>query len=184
MAKAKVKVPKTLGGVKIPRRLRKSSMVSAFLNTELGRNILADVPVAAAGAAAAAMARHRPSGQQIAQAGEAAMEGGQRGDLHCNRRGPFSGGNTRQRSHGGRAVRLSDRPRPQGQEKGGRRSTRASVANSRWRTSRSRRPETRVRPRGAIISLEHQSGIPPEPRSGGAQGIRALRWLDRQGILR
>jgi hypothetical protein len=78
MAKAKVKVPKTLGGVKIPRRLRKSSMVSAFLNTELGRNILADVLVAAAGAAAAAMARHRPSGQQIAQAGEAAMEGGQR----------------------------------------------------------------------------------------------------------
>jgi hypothetical protein len=78
MAKNKMKVPKSLGGVKIPRSLRKSRLVNAFLNNDLGRNILADVLVAAAGAAAAAMVRHRPSGQQMTDAGEALLGGGHR----------------------------------------------------------------------------------------------------------
>jgi hypothetical protein len=76
MAKNKVKVPKKVGGIKVPKLLRKSGMVDTFLNSPLGRSILADVIVAAAGAAAGALARHRPSGQQVADAGEMALETG------------------------------------------------------------------------------------------------------------
>jgi hypothetical protein len=78
MAKNKFKVPKKVGGVKVPRSLRKSGMVHMFLNNDLGRSILADVIVAAAAAAAAAMAKHRPSGSQIAHAGEIALDSSQR----------------------------------------------------------------------------------------------------------
>ena len=78
MAKNKVKVPKTVGGWKIPKSLRKSGAVTMFLNNDLGRNILADVLVAAAGAAATALAQHRPTGAQVAHAGEAALDTGQR----------------------------------------------------------------------------------------------------------
>jgi hypothetical protein len=78
MAKSKVKVPKTVGGLKIPKSLRKSGAVTMFLNNDLGRNILADVLVAAAGAAAAALVQHRPTGAQVAHAGEAALDTGQR----------------------------------------------------------------------------------------------------------
>jgi hypothetical protein len=78
MAKNKVKLPKKVGGVRVPKGLRKSGMVTMFLNNDLGRAVLADVIVAAAGAAAAALAKHRPSGEQIAQAGEVALDSGQR----------------------------------------------------------------------------------------------------------
>jgi hypothetical protein len=77
MAKNKMKVPKSLGGVRIPKSLRKSGLVNTFLNNDLGRKILADVIVAAAGAAAAAMARHRPSTRQVADTGEALLESSQ-----------------------------------------------------------------------------------------------------------
>ena len=78
MAKNKVKVPKTVGGWKIPKGLRKSGAVTMFLNNDLGRSILADVLIAAAGAAAAALVQHRPTGAQVAYAGEAALDSGQR----------------------------------------------------------------------------------------------------------
>jgi hypothetical protein len=77
MAKNKVKVPKTVGGLKIPKSLRKSGAVTMFLNNDLGRNILADVLIAAAGAAAAALVQHRPTGAQVAHAGESALDTGQ-----------------------------------------------------------------------------------------------------------
>ena len=78
MATNKVKVPKTVGGLKIPKSLRKSGAITMFLNNDLGRNILADVLIAAAGAAAAALVQHRPTGAQVAHAGEAALDTGQR----------------------------------------------------------------------------------------------------------
>jgi hypothetical protein len=78
MAKNKVKVPKTVGGLKIPKSLRKSGTVNTLLNNDLGRTILADVLIAAAGAAAAALVQHRPTGAQVAHAGEAALDTGQR----------------------------------------------------------------------------------------------------------
>ena len=49
-----------------------------FLNNDLGRNILADVLIAAAGAAAAALMQHRPTRAQVAHTGEAALDTGQR----------------------------------------------------------------------------------------------------------
>ena len=76
MAKKKLKVPKRVAGLKIPKQYRKLGAAQWFLNTPLGRNILADVLVAAAGAAAAALAKHRPSEEQITHAGEAVAETG------------------------------------------------------------------------------------------------------------
>ena len=67
-----------VGGLKIPKSLRKSGAVTMFLNNDLGRNILADVLIAAAGAAAAALMQHRPARAQVAHAGEAALDTGQR----------------------------------------------------------------------------------------------------------
>lgn len=78
MAKSEVKVPKSLAGWKIPNSLRKSGVITQFLNNDLGRRILADVLVAAAGAAAAALVQHRPSEAQVALAGEAALDSGRR----------------------------------------------------------------------------------------------------------
>jgi hypothetical protein len=78
MAKDKVKVPKTVGGLKIPKSLRKSGTVNTLLNNDLGRKILADALIAAAGAAAAALVHRRPTGAQVAHAGEAALDTGQR----------------------------------------------------------------------------------------------------------
>jgi hypothetical protein len=74
MAKSKVKVPKKIGGVRVPNAVRKSGTLKAFLNNPLGREILGEAIVAAAGAAAAALARHRPSGEQVAEAGEITAE--------------------------------------------------------------------------------------------------------------
>ena len=76
MAKEKVKVPKSLAGLSLPNRLRKSAALTSILNNPLARTILADVLVAAAGAAAAALVRHRPSGPQVAHAGERATDAG------------------------------------------------------------------------------------------------------------
>lgn len=75
MAK-KAKLPKTIAGIKVPKRLRKAGAVTAILNNPLGRSILADALVAAAGAAATAIARHRSSGGQVAQVGEAVADTG------------------------------------------------------------------------------------------------------------
>jgi hypothetical protein len=78
MAKAKIKLPKAIAGMKVPKPLRKSAAVTSFLNDPLWRAVLADALVAAAGAAAATLAQHRPSGAQVAHAGEMAVDAGGR----------------------------------------------------------------------------------------------------------
>ena len=72
MAKSKTKVPKTVAGVKVPKALRKSGWLDPLADPQT-REILADVLIAAAGAAAAALVRGRPSMRQVADAGEAAL---------------------------------------------------------------------------------------------------------------
>jgi hypothetical protein len=73
--KGKGKVPKTVAGVKVPKALRKG-LVGSLLENPRSREILADVLLAAAGAAAAALVKHRPTGQQVANAGEAVVDAG------------------------------------------------------------------------------------------------------------
>jgi hypothetical protein len=73
--KGKGKVPKTIAGMKVPKALRKG-LASSLLDNPRTREILADVLMAAAGAAAAALVKNRPSGQQVAEAGEAVMDAG------------------------------------------------------------------------------------------------------------
>lgn len=70
MAKKRKTVPKSVVGVSIPKTLRNSSLVSWLFENPLGRQILADALVAAAGAAAAALVKHRPSGEEIARGGQ------------------------------------------------------------------------------------------------------------------
>lgn len=78
MAKSKVKVPKAVAGVSVPRGLRKAGIVTSVLNHPLGRSILADVLVAAAGAAATALNKHQASAAQTSQDGEGhALKGNQ-----------------------------------------------------------------------------------------------------------
>jgi hypothetical protein len=70
--KAKKAAPDAVAGVKIPRAVRKSSMWSTLFSSPLGREILADALVAAAGAAAAALTKTRPvqaAGHAVADAG-------------------------------------------------------------------------------------------------------------------
>ena len=52
---AKRKIPKKIAGVKIPKVLRKNSLLKGLIGTAAGRQIAADALVAAAGAAAAAL---------------------------------------------------------------------------------------------------------------------------------
>lgn len=73
--KGKGKVPKTIAGVKVPKAVRES-LASTFLDNPQVRQILADMLIAAAGAAAAALVKYRPTGQQVADAGEAALDAG------------------------------------------------------------------------------------------------------------
>jgi hypothetical protein len=76
MARKKSKRSKSAAGVKVPKALRKSGVLAALIDSPLGRQILADVLVASAGAAAAALTRHRPSMQQVGHAGEAVADAG------------------------------------------------------------------------------------------------------------
>jgi hypothetical protein len=71
-AQAKNLVPKSVGGMKVPKAMRKSNPLTALFNSGLGREILADALIAAAGAAAAALTRNR----QVQSAGRAAVETG------------------------------------------------------------------------------------------------------------
>jgi hypothetical protein len=75
----KLKLPKTVAGVKVPKSLRKSRRLKAFINNPLGRTILADVLVAAAGAAAVALRGSAPSSVQTANASGKAAAAGARG---------------------------------------------------------------------------------------------------------
>jgi hypothetical protein len=54
---AKKKLAKKFAGVKIPKVLRKSGLLKALLGSPTGRQILADVILAAAGAAAGVLAQ-------------------------------------------------------------------------------------------------------------------------------
>jgi hypothetical protein len=69
MAKAK-KVPKSVFGMKLPKQLRKAGIVKMAFSSPVGRLVLAEALVAAAGAAAAALAKHHPSKEQLGRARE------------------------------------------------------------------------------------------------------------------
>ena len=74
--KAKKSGSKTVGGVKLPKALRGSS-IGTLLTSDLGREILADALIAAAGAAAAALTRTRAAkdaGHAIADAAPASAD--------------------------------------------------------------------------------------------------------------
>jgi hypothetical protein len=76
MAKArKAKVPKKVAGLRVPKSLRKSKTLDTLLGSALGREILAGALVAAAGAAASYLMKHRPTADQVADAGEAGDAG-------------------------------------------------------------------------------------------------------------
>ena len=71
MAKKKIKIPKKMAGVRVPKTLRKSHMVDVMLNNPLGRQVLADALVAAAAGASAALIKNR---EEVA---EGVREGGE-----------------------------------------------------------------------------------------------------------
>jgi hypothetical protein len=80
-AKAKAKkddkgIPKKVAGVKVPKAVRESSSLSTLFNSALGREIIADALIAAAGAAAAALTRTRAAkkaGNAVADTGAEAV---------------------------------------------------------------------------------------------------------------
>ena len=74
--KTKAKLPKTIAGVKVPKAVRTSGLLDELLNSPLGREILAEAIVAAAGAVASVLMKKRPSADQVAQTGEAIVDTG------------------------------------------------------------------------------------------------------------
>ncbi len=74
--KTKAKLPKTIAGVKVPKAVRTSGLLDELLNSPLGREILAEGIVAAAGAVASVLMKKRPSADQVAQAGETIVDTG------------------------------------------------------------------------------------------------------------
>jgi hypothetical protein len=78
MAK-KNRIPKKIAGIKIPKVLRKNSLIKSLLGSPAGRQVIANALQAAAGAAAAALVASRSAGGQkagaaIAHAGEDGAE--------------------------------------------------------------------------------------------------------------
>ena len=73
MAKKKNKLPKKIGGFKVPRPVRKSPLLSKLLASQLGRDILANAITAGAGAAAAVLVQER---QAIADGSTKAVKEG------------------------------------------------------------------------------------------------------------
>ncbi|HEY8383138.1 MAG TPA: hypothetical protein VIL09_13400 [Microvirga sp.] len=80
MTKAKAKskkdtgLPKKVAGVKVPKAVRESKSLGTMLSSGLGREILADALIAAAGAAAAALTKTRAAqntGRAVADMGSA-----------------------------------------------------------------------------------------------------------------
>ncbi|MFC4171824.1 hypothetical protein ACFOYU_07120 [Microvirga sp. GCM10011540] len=76
MAKKKTKSPSSALGLKLPKDLRKPGWLDELLHSEIGRRILADALVAAAGAAAVALTRHQPVAKKITRAKKATAEAG------------------------------------------------------------------------------------------------------------
>ena len=69
---AKHKIPKRIMGVKIPKALRSSTLLTSLVGSHTGRQIVADALVAAAGAAAAALVAARS--ETVQKAGNKAVE--------------------------------------------------------------------------------------------------------------
>jgi hypothetical protein len=73
MAKNKRKLPKKIGGFKVPKSMRRSPLLRGLLSSPLGRNLLANAITAGAGAAAAVLVRER---NEIAGATKSAAKTG------------------------------------------------------------------------------------------------------------
>ncbi|WP_426131890.1 hypothetical protein [Pararhizobium sp. PWRC1-1] len=56
---AKNRIPKKVAGYKVPKGIRKSSVIRALLASDIGRDVLANALTAAAGAAAAVLIAQR-----------------------------------------------------------------------------------------------------------------------------
>jgi hypothetical protein len=74
--KSKAKLPKTIAGVTVPKAERTSGLLNELLNSQLGREILAEAIVAAAGAVASVLMKKRSSTDQVAQASETIVNTG------------------------------------------------------------------------------------------------------------
>ncbi|MFI0844457.1 hypothetical protein [Mesorhizobium sp. IMUNJ 23232] len=66
-------LPKKIAGMKVPKAVRKSSMLRALLRSEVGRDILANAITAGAGAAAAVLVAER---KEIGKAGKKGIRKG------------------------------------------------------------------------------------------------------------
>ncbi len=139
-------LPKSVAVVKVPKAMRKSSALGTLFNSELGREILADALIAAAGAAAAALTRTRPAraaGAAIADAGsDAAASAGTAanatGDLVQTAAGAVAGVVTE-------AARNFLPPSLLGEEAKPRYVNKASNADSRKRSKKSDKGEGKKR---------------------------------------
>lgn len=69
MAKKKVKIPKDVLGVKIPKAIRKSSVISSLLSNKAGRQMVAAALTAAASAAAGVLVSERKDVADAAEKG-------------------------------------------------------------------------------------------------------------------
>ncbi|RDI59455.1 hypothetical protein [Microvirga subterranea] len=76
MAKKKAKSQTDVLGFKLPKSLRKAGWLDDLLRSEIGRTILAEALVAAAGAAAAALARYGAESETGAKVRKAAIRTG------------------------------------------------------------------------------------------------------------
>lgn len=65
---AKNRIPKKIAGIKIPKALRKNSLIKGLLGSQTGRQLIGEALLAAAAAASAALAA-KPEG--VAKAGAA-----------------------------------------------------------------------------------------------------------------
>ena len=64
------------GGLKLPKALKNFGSLDQVVSSPLAREILADMLIAAAGAAAAALVKNRPSASQVADAGVTVVDAG------------------------------------------------------------------------------------------------------------
>lgn len=73
---AKVKVPKKVGGFKVPKAIRKSRTLRKMLASPQGRELLTGALVAGATAVASSLTRDRPGGGRLAAKAAAAAKDG------------------------------------------------------------------------------------------------------------
>ncbi|MCV9966120.1 hypothetical protein OIU34_30060 [Pararhizobium sp. BT-229] len=70
---AKNRIPKKVAGYKVPKTIRKSSMIRSLLASDIGRDVLANALTAGAGAAAAVLVSERE------EIGDATKKGARKG---------------------------------------------------------------------------------------------------------